>query len=313
MPHDSTLFETLYQKVRQQTATPDELRQFLRMLEDREGSLESTPYQEWAQSPAEALPAGMRDRLFPKAPAKPAKRSLVRRLLPYAAAAALVIAVRLFLPVNPTTPALLAVRTADGEIRRVVLPDSSVVTLNARSQLRYERSAGSRERRIVLEGQAFFDVRSNPDSPFVVYAEGLATQVLGTSFDVRAYPGVRPQVAVLSGRVRVSNGQGLTVTLSKGRQASYESGRFSESGEPTDRMSSWQQRYLDMEGLSLREVAAILERTYGVNIVLDTPGIGDYALSGHQHDTSLQATLESICFVFNLRFEQTGRTVHIRQ
>lgn len=317
MSNDPAFLDELFHKVNTHTASAPELMLFLRLLEDPEVQERWARFQEWEQAPEEALPEGLRDRLLPPVPAnEPSaapRKSLYRRILPYAAAAALVLAVRLFLP-RGEEPYLLTAVTNDGQIRTIVLPDSTIVKLNARSNLRYSENAATGERIAELEGQGFFMVRDDAERPFVVKSGLLKTQVLGTSFDVRAYPGVTPMVAVVSGKVKVSDNTGQSILLTKGLRATYDENadRFSQFAENPAQMSAWQQKLIDMQGLSLREVCSILETGYGVTIDLQ-PVIENYALSGHQANTSLQSTLESICFVFNLRFEQKGKTIYIRQ
>ncbi|MDR0995145.1 MAG: FecR domain-containing protein [Tannerella sp.] len=76
----------------------------------------------------------------------------------------------------------------DGELRRLVLPDSSVVTLNSGSLLVYPKQAGGHERYVYLNGEAFFEVKHDAERPFVVKTDGVDVRVLGTQFDVSAYP-----------------------------------------------------------------------------------------------------------------------------
>ncbi|MBO9154985.1 FecR family protein [Chitinophaga sp. GCM10012297] len=317
MPNDPASLDDLFHKVNTHTASASELVLFLRLLEDPEVQERWTRFQEWEQAPEQALPDGLRDRLvLPPAANEPSaapRKPLYRKILPYAAAAALVLLVRLFLP-RAEGPYLLTAVTGDGEIRTVILPDSTTVKLNARSSLRYSENAATGERIVQLEGQGFFIVRDDAVRPFVVQSGLLKTQVLGTSFDVRAYPGVTPMVAVVSGKVKVSDNTGQSILLSKGLRATYDehADRFSKFAENPASMSAWQQKLIDMQGLSLREVCSILETGYGVTIDLQ-PGIENFELSGHQANTSLQSTLESICFIFNLRFEQKGKTIYIRQ
>jgi ferric-dicitrate binding protein FerR (iron transport regulator) len=317
MPGDPTSLDELFHKVNTHTASASELVLFLRLLEDPAIQERWTRFQEWEQAPEQALPEGLRDRLVlpssAKEPFTTPRKPLYRRILPYAAAAALVLLVKLFLP-RAEGPYLLTAVTGDGEIRTILLPDSTRVKLNARSNLRYSENAATGERIAELEGQGFFIVRNDAARPFVVKSGLLKTHVLGTSFDVRAYPGVTPMISVVSGKVKVSDNTGQSVLLSKGRRATYDehADRFSSFAENPAHMSAWQQKLIDMQGLSLREVCSLLETGYGVTIDLE-PGIENYALSGHQANTSLQSTLESICFIFNLRFEQKGKTIYIRQ
>lgn len=98
------------------------------------------------------------------------------------------------------------VRIPRGMSRRLVLPDGSRVWLNAESSLSYPGSFGGRERReVTLQGEAYFEVAPDSLHPFVVETAALQTQVLGTSFNVRAYSPEDTRVTLLRGSVKVSD------------------------------------------------------------------------------------------------------------
>ena len=87
-----------------------------------------------------------------------------------------------------------------------MLPDGSRVWLNAESSLSYPGSFGGRERReVTLQGEAYFEVAPDSLHPFVVETAALQTQVLGTSFNVRAYSPEDTRVTLLRGSVKVSD------------------------------------------------------------------------------------------------------------
>src|SRR5690606_205335 len=86
-------------------------------------------------------------------------------------------------------PSYDTVRTEAGKMKRIVLPDQSVVWLNANTQLRYSAQAFAQHRELFIDhGEAFFEITKNSENPFVVHAEALSTKVLGTSFNVKSYP-----------------------------------------------------------------------------------------------------------------------------
>jgi transmembrane sensor len=70
----------------------------------------------------------------------------------------------------------------------VILPDGSKVKLNAGSNISYSNNFGYAERNILLEGEGYFEVETNPQIPFVVEASGLKIKAFGTIFNVKAYP-----------------------------------------------------------------------------------------------------------------------------
>ncbi|WP_118973661.1 FecR family protein [Taibaiella koreensis] len=96
--------------------------------------------------------------------------------------------------------------TGYGQEAAVMLPDGSAVRLAPGSRLRYPEHFAGKERQVQLTGAAFFDVRKNPAQPFTVMTGKLFTKVLGTSFEVVAYPDeLQSTVTLITGKVMVHN------------------------------------------------------------------------------------------------------------
>src|SRR5690606_2859673 len=91
------------------------------------------------------------------------------------------------------------------EHRLLHLPDGSTVIVGVGSKLNYPSSFDSlRTREVYLEGQAYFDIRHNPQKPFIIHTGKVATTVLGTSFNIKAWPEDQDiTVTVTRGKVRV--------------------------------------------------------------------------------------------------------------
>lgn len=120
-----------------------------------------------------------------------------------------------------------AISTPTATTLAVDLPDGTHVLLGPGSRIEYSTDFNAEEERAVkLDGMAHFDVRHDAERPFVVEADGVRTEVLGTVFDVKAYHNVKPTVTLYSGRVRVSGGdRGKTVTLKPGQTATLDGQR----------------------------------------------------------------------------------------
>jgi transmembrane sensor len=91
-----------------------------------------------------------------------------------------------------------------GSRTRSFLPDGTTVWLNAGSQLHLKTDFTGATREVMLEGEAFFDVVKNPGRPFIVHTSGIDIKVLGTAFNVKAYPGEKTvETTLLRGLVQV--------------------------------------------------------------------------------------------------------------
>lgn len=101
-----------------------------------------------------------------------------------------------------SNPILMA-QTGVGETQELVLADGTKVWLNENSTFRYANEFDESQRNVVLKGEAFFDVAHNPEQPFVIQTNEAEVRVLGTSFNVRAYPSeAKNEVIVKTGKVR---------------------------------------------------------------------------------------------------------------
>lgn len=100
---------------------------------------------------------------------------------------------------------MIEVSVAYGEQKRLILPDSSEVWLNAGSTILYPETFAKDKRLVMLDGEAYFSVKKDTASPFIVEASQLSVKVLGTRFNVKAYPNDEKITTTLtSGKVEVS-------------------------------------------------------------------------------------------------------------
>jgi len=167
--------------------------------------------------------------------------------------------------------------TGWGERKSIQLPDGSVVFLNAGSSLQFQKGFGTSSRKVTLKGEAFFAVKSDPRKPFIVQTGTLRTHVLGTSFNVRAYPDDETaSVTVTEGKVRVDNTniQGphhFTHTLLPGKKLVYEkySAAIDTLDEEISRIGSWRTGVLYFENESINAIAKVLERHYNRVIMVE--------------------------------------------
>lgn len=312
MKRDAGLLQELIEKVQHNTASREELLMFLQLLEEQDQPALMPP-EEWAQSEPLRLSAGLKTKVVNAALQRNVlvRRSYFRRWLPYAAMLVVLLGMWLLWPRHQSSDTTIA--AADGEIKRVVLPDSSIVILNARSVIRYSEAYAAASRDVILDGEAFFEVHPDKQAPFIVYTGRVQTQVLGTSFNVKRYPGEKLVVSVATGKVNVKTPEGKQAVLDMGSKLSYDSatGAFTTFREAPHKMNSWQQGIINMDNLTLAEVAMVLERWYSVRIVLGTPEMGRHVLSGQQANTSLESVLESICFIYHLQYHRQGNTIRL--
>lgn len=158
------------------------------------------------------------------------------------------------------------VRIPRGMSRRLVLPDGSRVWLNAESSLSYPGSFGGRERReVTLQGEAYFEVAPDSLHPFVVETAALQTQVLGTSFNVRAYSPEDTRVTLLRGSVKVSDRHRGELLLRPGEGTDCSLGR--KTVDDAEDCRAWTDGRFAFDDAPLVEIMRELGRWYNVDIV----------------------------------------------
>jgi transmembrane sensor len=167
----------------------------------------------------------------------------------------------------------------------IVLPDGSKVWLAADSRLKYPRQFAAHRRDLYLEGEAFFEVMRNPQKPFVVQLKEGAVQVLGTSFDIKAYATNEEVItSVATGKVafigRHNNDD--TVLLTPNKKSVYNIRTGITEVKPTDALAdkAWIDGILWFDVATLGEIAVTLERYYGKTVVFRDERLKQYRYTG---------------------------------
>ncbi|GAB3244927.1 FecR family protein [Hymenobacter seoulensis] len=265
---------------------------------------------ELAPAPAEPSPAG--GRLLPLRPPTSA-----RPWLRVAAAVLLLLGVwgllRRFWPLsrNPQ-PVTVAARA---ERRQITLPDGSRAWVNRNSTLSYAADFARGARVVQLQGEAFFEVKPDHGRPFTVLANQTRTQVLGTSFNVRAYGAEDSvEVAVVTGRVAFRPVRGLgsvpdSVLLTPGQRGVIHRVLPSAAVQKPivdPNFRAWQRQELVFDNQPLAELARTLARYYDTPVTLGNPAIGACRFTGTFARAELPQVLRVVSLSANLTVRRTA-------
>jgi len=194
------------------------------------------------------------------------------RWWPYAAAAALVLltATRWMIRLNQATEPTLLVTTTSNEIQEVQLSDGTKVLLNKNSELHYPEAFATTDRRVQLEGEAFFDVQKNADKPFIINANHAEIKVLGTSFNVRALASEEIiEVVVKTGKVLLSDTREhveMIVNANEKARLRFPYGHIKKQPEKDMNELAWNTKVLLFKDTPVPEVVESLERLFNVSI-----------------------------------------------
>lgn len=155
-----------------------------------------------------------------------------------------------------------------GQRRTFKLPDGTIVKLNSGSTISFTYDFKQHTRNVILSGEAFFDVVRDEKRPFIISANGVEVEVLGTSFSVKA-DGSNEVVAVKSGKVKVSSiKDGSEVYLEKGEMAErLKNNQLLQSTIlNNEQVFGWVDQKLVFSDSSLKDVFTAVEKWFGVEI-----------------------------------------------
>ena len=219
---------------------------------------------------------------------------------------------RLFL-LNKNTGNSFTAYRADLGKKEVLLPDGSAVTLNTGSDLTFREEFGTNSREVILNGEAFFNVKPNKQLPFRVYSGESVVEVTGTSFSVYQVDG-EVHVAVITGTVVLSS---TLRTEQKISISANQSGYFSEQKEIkveeglSANLLSWKTGILVFERTpidsALFDIAHHFRRDLSLEINLSE------RITAEFQDQPLHEILDEIALVAGLRFDTTGTALIVRK
>ena len=193
---------------------------------------------------------------------------------------------------------------AKGEKKTILLPDGSLVFLNSNSRISYSKNFKNK-RELKLTGEAYFEVKSNPEKPFLVETEKIKTRVLGTSFNIKSYKNSQTSVNVNTGKVEVEIKENSEkIILNKDQQLSFiNADETSLSEDNSENFNAWTNNTIVFNNTSLGEAATILENWYDIEINFTDRELEELKISGKFKDEKLINILKSIAIVKQLEIE----------
>jgi len=236
----------------------------------------------------------------------------------FAASIALILGIAFTLLLVYKSPAPISYarfETMKGDKSQMTLPDGTKVWLNSGSQLSYGSDYNQHVRTVQLSGEAFFDVVKNPNRPFIVKSGGIDVKVLGTAFDICAYPEDNNIfISLLRGRISIESpvDQNRLAILHPNEKAIINKANLLCNVTPCDATteSIWINHKLRFEGTTPDTLFKQLNRWYGVNFAFNnTPRNVRYWLT--LKSESLSETLQLINKITPINYSIKGEEVTI--
>jgi transmembrane sensor len=198
-----------------------------------------------------------------------------------------------------TVESLTRKETDRAESKFLMLADSTKVWLNGASSLEFPDQFNSNKREVYLKGEAFFDVRHAERTPFIIHTGDVSTTVLGTAFNIKAYPGQKNiTVSVSRGKVKVTRKDGWETTLTMGQQVKVGGDKRStaEKSIPVNEIAAWQQGDIVFDDESVDDIITDMKRIYNAEIQMVDETLKELKLTtSFRKEIGVEQALQVLC------------------
>ncbi|MFY0254043.1 FecR family protein [Chitinophaga sp. 30R24] len=196
------------------------------------------------------------------------------------------------------------------QIKQGTLPDGSQIILNKQSAIEYVYS--KHERKVKLEGEAFFNVAQDAGKPFVIKVNEVTVKVLGTSFNIKSSCDIT-EVVVETGAVEVTKNNN-SIRLQSHEKAIVTVNQEAPSKESnTDELYNYYRtQTFTCNNTPLWKLVEILNEAYGVNIVIADNNKRNLPLNATFHNSSLDSTLKVIGLTYEITVEKKGAQIILK-
>lgn len=220
-----------------------------------------------------------------------------------------------FVQVEPAPVAIewKTITNPKGRKTKLTLPDSTVVMLNAASEFRYPVTFSDSQRRVELRGEAFFEVARDESKPFIIKTERMTTEVLGTSFNIRAYTdGEDPYIAVVTGKVKVSNTLGDATILRPNEMGLVsEDNNINKTNFDLKQVTGWKDGIISFRRASFDEIQEQLSMWYGVDFVREKGFKMDSVYTGEFVNETLENVMNGIAYSSGFKYKISDDKVYV--
>lgn len=236
-------------------------------------------------------------------------------LIPCAVIMAVWMDIRVRLGVSPFSPTAEHTEIcARGEKRELIFQDGTKIWMNADTKLSYPSNFGLSERRVKLDGEAYFEVASNVRRPFIVEINGVEVRVLGTSFNVEAYDRSSIiEIVLIDGKIEFHAGS-IMKEMSPYQKLIYDKEHkrvqiFNDSNAYNQAL--WHDKILYFRDATLGEVITTLEYWYDCRFFVTSPAAYERRFSLQTKDVPLRELLNEMQQISDLKFELTENLVRV--
>lgn len=215
-------------------------------------------------------------------------------------------------PANPKAGQVNTLVVPNAKDYKITLSDGTKVWVNAASKLSFPFEFGPTSREVTLAGEAYFEVAKDGDRPFIVHTPQTTIQVLGTKFNVNTYQ-KRESTSLTEGKVRLSCANAQAIELEPGYQGNFHPAEgFKKAPFHTDQALSWMSGVYYFHNMPLADVSDVIQRWFGVKVILDRAELAAYPISGLLEKGQLKAFLNDLKTTARIDYSLSGETLHLK-
>lgn len=210
---------------------------------------------------------------------------------------------------SPDRQALTTIYAPMGSRVSFILPDSTTGMLNSGSHLSYSLPFTG-NRNVGLEGEAWFDVKKDEAHPFEINTGKSNVKVLGTTFNISAYPAESYiEVVLVEGKVEFNKKDGEKIYLNPSERLVCRSDKITKLSVDPTKYYAWTEGKLVFRGDPMAEVARRIERWYNVKIIIADEELERYSFRGTFQDDSIEEVLRFLSLTSPIGYKITPRAL----
>ena len=203
--------------------------------------------------------------------------------------------------------------TPIGSKNHITFSDGSQILMNSGTKIIYPEKFSNNSRNVYIEGEAYLEIAHNADAPFSVHTKNATVRVLGTTFNVAAYPGENStEVVLVKGKVDLSNGEETHVVLAPGELSSVVDGELKQPVKvDVEQYICWIDDVLIFNDDTLEKVFSRLNAHYGVEFVLG-PGVDKLKVTGKLNlKDDIDEVMRTISFTSSISYSKSNGKIWV--
>ncbi|QNL49282.1 FecR domain-containing protein [Olivibacter sp. SDN3] len=193
---------------------------------------------------------------------------------------------------------------------KLTLADGTKVWLNSSSRLKFPMAFLAESREVYLEGEAYFEIASDVEKPFIVHTAESTIRVLGTKFNLSAYDQQAVTTALVEGKVQMETSGGAVVELIPGYKGVYDKNMLSKESFDASEVLSWKEGVCYFRNRSLLEIGNIIYRWFDLPVFFDNDNIKSKTITGLLEKQDLEGFLNDLEASLNIKYRLSEKGVY---